>query len=454
MQRFMRLLLIFFIVFIVYNTLIPFKIIHDSEQLHFNIQNIQWLQFDKRLSLTDIFGNVLLFIPLGFLIGLNIKKMRPIFRIVLAVIFGFLLSLAIEITQLFFLERTTSVIDLFNNTLGSAIGIVCAVFFSSYLEEPLFLMIRKLAHSQPLALIIAAIVITHSFASIVPFNVTITVSELKKTFKQANIGLLSYKPLGEYFNASLKKAEYHQFVWQDFIEDTIYFSILGYLIALCYFRYWRQYARSFVLSASAALLFFPAIEFIQLFIRSRVFDINDIFAGYLGVLFGVGVLYMSYHNNPRILEKPETGIKTIIPVGLYFLYLIYAGFNPFNFTLDASVISRDFQPQNLIPFFSYFKKTTIWNIYDMGETALAFVPVAFILHYIWSPQSSSGKQTLQAITISALLGLTIEAGQLFLPNRIGEITDVILYALGGYAGILICRWYVATMENQSSETDV
>lgn len=62
----------------------------------------------------DIVLNILLFIPLGFLLGGKGWK---------AVLFGFLISAFIELTQYVFLLGYCEADDVLNNTIGTAIGL-------------------------------------------------------------------------------------------------------------------------------------------------------------------------------------------------------------------------------------------------------------------------------------------------------------------------------------------
>ena len=62
--------------------------------------------------------NIILFMPLGFLLPFIWQKNRAFFRTVLA---GFLLSLSIEVGQLFN-HRMTDIDDLFMNVLGTVLG--------------------------------------------------------------------------------------------------------------------------------------------------------------------------------------------------------------------------------------------------------------------------------------------------------------------------------------------
>lgn len=69
-------------------------------------------------SIVNLFGNVLLFIPLGFLVPTLFQKLAKFWK---TVSFGFTLSLLIETWQLF-LPRASDVDDLILNTLGTVLG--------------------------------------------------------------------------------------------------------------------------------------------------------------------------------------------------------------------------------------------------------------------------------------------------------------------------------------------
>ena len=69
----------------------------------------------------NIFGNILMFVPTGIILPILYKRLDNFFKVALT---GFLISFAIEIFQLPFVERTSDVDDLILNTLGVAIGYV------------------------------------------------------------------------------------------------------------------------------------------------------------------------------------------------------------------------------------------------------------------------------------------------------------------------------------------
>lgn len=71
------------------------------------------------LQAAQVFGNVLVFAPFGFALPLVWERAR---RAHVTIVAGALLSLAVELTQLFVPTHTTDVDDLLLNTLGTALG--------------------------------------------------------------------------------------------------------------------------------------------------------------------------------------------------------------------------------------------------------------------------------------------------------------------------------------------
>jgi len=78
----------------------------------------------------DVFVNIVVFVPLGFATALALSLGRRVAVAVgLAVIYGALISFAIEALQAFLPMRYSSLTDLITNTAGTAIGAVLAALF-------------------------------------------------------------------------------------------------------------------------------------------------------------------------------------------------------------------------------------------------------------------------------------------------------------------------------------
>ena len=91
---------------------------------------IRWmLTLNNHLEIVrNIGGNILLFIPYGFLFPPAFRQKKR-----LTVLFGFLLSLTIEISQLF-CDRITDINDIILNTFGIIIGYLLYCIISAIMK--------------------------------------------------------------------------------------------------------------------------------------------------------------------------------------------------------------------------------------------------------------------------------------------------------------------------------
>lgn len=89
-----------------------------TAQLEDMKERINLIPFSNKINVVGYLLNIVMFIPLGFLIPLIWKRMGKFLYIIFT---GFAFSLLIEISQLFS-YRGTDVDDLILNTLGAAVG--------------------------------------------------------------------------------------------------------------------------------------------------------------------------------------------------------------------------------------------------------------------------------------------------------------------------------------------
>jgi VanZ family protein len=86
-----------------------------------------------RHNLSDLIINIIGFIPFGFLLSIYLtrKGLNLGSTLILCMVFGFTISLTIEVVQAFLPSRSSDMIDIVTNTLGTAIG-----FFVCRLKQP------------------------------------------------------------------------------------------------------------------------------------------------------------------------------------------------------------------------------------------------------------------------------------------------------------------------------
>lgn len=91
----------------------------ESNYIPFVVINDLLTSYSFLYSMYNILGNIILFMPLGFLLPFKFKWIN---KLVKAVLVGFIVSIFIELTQLLLPFRQTDIDDVILNTLGTGIG--------------------------------------------------------------------------------------------------------------------------------------------------------------------------------------------------------------------------------------------------------------------------------------------------------------------------------------------
>lgn len=442
--RSLKILSLLTILFIVYNTLIPFKPYLEWWKIVRNLNRVQLVPFvagGRLNSLTDLVGNVILFLPFGFFVALYFIHLKQTLRVYRVVLLGFLLSLSVEILQIGFRYRTPSVTDLITNTFGTFLGVVTAQLYFKQFEQKFKQLLHHILKNEPVTLVLLLIILVQFFASVLPFNVTITISDLKKAVAYTNIQPFGFKPLGQMFNAHLKHLDRFAFSKIDFFGNVLFYAIFGYLVLYSYFQYWRKRHYGKLIVIALLIVYFPVLEMTQFFIKSRFSDVNDIISGYFGAWSGAIVFLLVkrnewFRNGSKIVLRHFT-----VPILIYLIYIFYKGLSPFNFSLHHDVWSLNLKIRYLVPFYAYYKVTSLWNIYDLVESFFWLMPLGFIIAYWLKEQSRLNRAYQMAFVFGLLVSSIIEVSQVFLPTRTGDITDIIFMTTGCLLGVYLFKYY-------------
>jgi glycopeptide antibiotics resistance protein len=93
----------------------------------FDFRIPQRMAFSSAGSIADIINNIVLFVSLGFLF--QVTRRRTGWRSLLQALgFGVLVSIAVEVCQLFLPDRDSSLIDVATNGLGALLGAAGAAY--------------------------------------------------------------------------------------------------------------------------------------------------------------------------------------------------------------------------------------------------------------------------------------------------------------------------------------
>ena len=92
---------------------------------HPHWDEVRWIPFyDHPLPLADILGNVLLFVPFGYLFPRGLRGSAPVRSWGLPVLLALTLSTAVELFQVYSHNRTPSTTDICTNLLGAVLGLM------------------------------------------------------------------------------------------------------------------------------------------------------------------------------------------------------------------------------------------------------------------------------------------------------------------------------------------
>lgn len=140
-----------YLCFVMYFTLMPvitsipgmFKPKDPDLVLYFNMVSFVDVQLGRGDYFNQIFLNVLMMVPFGFILPIVRKRGASFFRTVL---YTFLISLGIEITQLFIsIYRSSDITDIITNTTGGAIGYLFYMVLRPVTTKVLTFLNEKLA---------------------------------------------------------------------------------------------------------------------------------------------------------------------------------------------------------------------------------------------------------------------------------------------------------------------
>ena len=438
-RKIITYLFIFFVLFVIYNTLIPFRFDYGLQDLGTRISKVEWRPFSSengRVSLTDVVGNIILFVPFGFLLYRVLYYAGKSWPILWSVVASAAFSFSIEFIQLFIEVRSTSPHDLINNTLGGLIGASCAAVYSANLSSINRKIFYDLLSRKPFLLIVITIGLLQSIAAIMPFTVSITISDLQHNLKGANLIPFAYQSVGNLFLSSPNRRDELPFDSMAFVGGLIFWTVIGYLLALCYRSYWKNKSYGRLLLVGLPIVYFPMVELVQLFIVSRISDINDIICGYLGAAVGIVLYYILRPVRRKMFHTDLDLLK--IPLLMYGVFTLFSGLQPFDWTFSFANLAGHLKLEILVPFHAYFRKTSLWNIYDLAASLIFFVPIGLYWTCRLREKGYGWAQIYFLTTLSGfLVGALIEVAQFFSATRVAEITNALAYGLGGAIGTFL-----------------
>jgi glycopeptide antibiotics resistance protein len=375
---------------------------------------------------SDFITNVLLFVPIGFFLlgtfanrsqGLAVALFLPVVATCAA------LSVAIEFGQIFVQGRTPSWNDVVAETIGGLIGALVWAAVGSAVVEWLAELFQSESESDRVYRILGAYVGVWAVLGLLPFDFTVRPEELAEKFRA---GRIVFEPFPAGW--TLRDA-----------GGTLLMAIpVGAFGVVAARR--RRIAQPTVVGLGVGLVVALAMEGAQLFSFTRTADATDLLMNATGV--GLGVVLAArwadwspaaFHAGPRFRLWP------IAAVLVWCVMLVVRHWSPFDFVTDTSYIKGRIPEMMRVPFYSYYWGFAPDVLVDATTKLLMAVPIGALLQLIWQPQSRVWRWVMAAgiMVISGALFLGLELGQLMLPSRVPDQTDVYIGTLGAGIGVAL-----------------
>lgn len=400
-------------------------------------------------SRADFVANILLFIPLGFCFMGALRVDRRGRAAAVAAGIGVALSCAalstaIEFTQVFFPPRTVSINDIVAETTGASIGIIAWALGGGALTgwtRRFFACRERSGLAIHFLMLYAAL---FAASEMLPLDITISLHELADKYRQGRVVLL---PFSHAFDSPMLA------VWE-IAADVLLHVPIGALALVGWTRAgrWRRRSDAFALGG----IYVAAIEAAQLFVFTRFSDVTDLFVGAAGVALGIAL-------TPIVAAPPdraEADGASLIPrcawagtigwVGVLTAYHWY----PFDFAMDGALLSQGTTQMFAAPFTHYYWGTEFQAFTQISRKLLMAAPLGVLMRLGLPEDTRAAAGRLATATVFVLAFLVlfgIEAGQMLLPERIPDITDVMIAQAGVMMGFALASILSATSSPRQVE---
>ena len=193
-RKLLRWLFVFYFLFILYGSFIPFRFSDDPEFVRSQFVRFFTPPYDhgvRRFSLPDVVSNVLLFVPFGFLwVGgeFSLRMQSRFWRVALTGgVLGLLSGLMIESGQMFSPGRIASILDALCNGIGSATGAAAGFLLFRAFRGSFGLILLRLLRQRPSLVLLALLLLASVADAYYPFDVTLDVSAVWHNLKNSRL---------------------------------------------------------------------------------------------------------------------------------------------------------------------------------------------------------------------------------------------------------------------------
>jgi glycopeptide antibiotics resistance protein len=392
-------------------------------------------------SRADWVANILLFIPLTFFwMGALTSGRRTGARVLASVTLVPLAcaaSVALEFTQIWFPGRTVSRNDILAESIGGCVGVAAWWVVGPSLTAWLGARAQAGRPRSVLRRLFEAYLVVFVFFELIPLDLTVSLTDLSHKLASDGVVLVPF---------SYRYSDPVTMVYQ-FFGDTMTFVPIGAWVAMA--RPFRLSIRHpFMLGVVGTGMIAAMLEIAQFFVLSRFTDTTDILLGALGG--GVGAwLVFRLDRQSSIVALPDPGqslftsaLPDLAMLAAYSVFLMVGFWYPFNWIHSHAEIRARLHGFFRVPFAILYGGTEFNALTQVAIRVLLFAPVGALAARL-SLLSRTGwvRHALAGIFLAYAVGLAagIEVGQVLLPLKVADVTEIPICLAGVVLGFVVIR---------------
>lgn len=410
-----RLLLIY-LLFIVYGSLLPFNWNDLGLATAWeNFRHIPFLRLGVE-SRADWVANLVLYIPLGFmtcgwLTGPDRRPLALAGGAGLSLLFSAAVALGVEFSQQFFPPRTVSLNDILAEITGAALGIALWPVAGMRLMHLARSLFQGGANARHAALV--AYALAYAALSLFPFDFLLSHAEWQAHLASGNVGWLFAPASGS--NGAWK-----------LIAETLAAIPLGMLGVLAFGTSRRV---PLLLAALVGMLLGALVEGLQLTIASGISQGASIGSRAAGIVLGVWLLQSAHGVDWHWARRQARGgVLLCTPPYLVLLMRLNHWF-PGRWTGLSEGLGR-LADLHFMPFYYHYYTAEAVALVSLLFQAGLYLPIGagfWLWHWAGRPNQPEPPGAWPAIA-AGVLASVIETGKLFIPGRHPDPTNVLIAA--------------------------
>lgn len=431
--------------FIVYGSWLPFTL-SGTDLAQAWQQFLQlWQQEGTSFSGVDFATNVLLTIPLAFFASAWLQQLKPFpLRYPVIVLYCLLLAFVVELGQLMFSGRVASPYDVVAQGIGAVLGLL--LWHQS--GQTIWPLLSRLSHEvnsgsvwYRLAILYAVVFFVYN---LLPLDLTLNPEGIYDKWKAGKILLLPF----QYKGGSWFEISYAV------ISDVVVWLPLAYFVL-----------RASKVHQPAVLyvaLYSVVTEIIQLFVMSRTTDMSDVIYAFLAA---IALKLMKVQRQEQLAgtappktaqmtgdwaEKSSSVVFIFAAWAVWSCVLLLLFWFPFNFSTAHLKAKIAFEQWFSMPFTELFRDSLLTAVTTVLQKSLLFAPLGWLLAML---RLHLNRFWLMAALLLVLCQIVlIELGQVFLPGKYSNLTDVLIAVVAMGLAFVVGRFFIKKQQPTEPET--